>query len=127
MRRAVLLRVGVGVLLLQGVALLGAAAFLAVRTTGHDVDNRAGAIGGALLTLLGAAAFAGLGFALRLPPRRAAVTPALILEALCLPVAVGLFQGGKPEYGAPVLALALVGLVAVAVGAASVPAAVEQE
>ena len=121
MRRAGVLRVAVAVLLLQGLGLVGAAVFLVVRARGDDTDSLGGALVGALIALLGAAAFAGLGLALRPPPRRAAVTPALLLEALCLPVAYGLFQGGQPAYGAPLLALAVTGLVCVVLGAGATP------
>jgi len=101
----------VGVLALQGVALLGIAGFLAVRATGHGVTTTAGAVVAALLALLGGLAFAALARSLRPPAADWAAPPAIVLELLCLPVATGLVQSGRPELGLPLGAAALIALV----------------
>jgi hypothetical protein len=90
------------VLTAQGAALVGVAAYLTVRAFGHDAHNRGLAFLDVGATLAGAALLLGLARGLsRL--RLAARTPALVVEALCVPVGVGLFQGDQPAYGGVVL------------------------
>lgn len=100
----------VAILSAQGIALLGAAAFLTIRTGGNGARSRTSALIEAALALVAALAFGLLARAVRPPGRPAAVTPTLVLEVLCLPVATGLVQSGRPELGLP---LGLVALAAI--------------
>jgi hypothetical protein len=96
-----------GLLGLQAVALVGAAAivlFKAATQKSHDV---AGAVLLAAIALAGAVA---LGFCARalLRLRPAARTPVVVVELLALPVSYTLaFQADRVGYGAPILLSAL--------------------
>ncbi len=116
--RGRLVRVTVVVLALQALALLGIGVFLAVRSTGSDVTQRAGAILAAVLALAAAGAFAVLARALLPPAAGWAVTPTVVVELLCLPVGVGLVQSGRPELGVPVVLVALLAVAGVVAGGA---------
>ncbi len=94
--------------------LAGLGTFLVVRGFGAGTDDRGRAeLGGVLavaagvgLALLARALFAG---------RQWARSPVVVVQLLCLPVAVGLLQGhrygeGVPLVAVPILVLALIGL-----------------
>ena len=102
------LRAAVVVVGLQAVALLALAVLLAVKTVVDTPDSVGRALLGALLAACGAAVF-GLGARGLARLRPVARTPVVVLELLCLPVGYSLgFQAGLPQYGGPILVLALV-------------------
>lgn len=101
------LRAAVLIILLEALALVGAAAVLIVKTVGGQPKDVWRALLGAALALAGAAA---LGFAARalLRLRPAARSPVVVLQLLALPVAYSLwFQAGLIGYGAPIMLAAL--------------------
>lgn len=107
--RVGLVRAAVAVLVLQGVAVLAAGAYLGVRSTGDDATtSRLGVIVEALLVAGSGVALLALARAVAPPTRAGAITPAVVVELLALPVAVGLVQGGRAEIGVPLAVLALV-------------------
>jgi len=111
------LRAAAAVLVAQGLVVAGLGAYLLVRALGRDVTHPGRAAGGAVIVLLAGALF--LALAVLLGRRRAAVparTPAVVLELLLLPLAVGMAQGGRPGLAAAVGGVALVALVALLVG-----------
>jgi hypothetical protein len=113
-------RVAAGIVAGQGVAVLAAAAFLTVRGLGRDAADRTGAELGALLVgLAGAALVVAARGVWR--HRRWARSPVVVLELLCLPVAWGLLQSGRPELGLPVGGLAVLALALLAVSGAGQP------
>lgn len=71
----------------------------------------------AVFALLGALVFAVLARGAR--PSRPAPgirTPAMLLEIIFIPVAIGLFQSGRPELGGPLLVSALVAIAGLGYG-----------
>lgn len=101
------LRVAVGLLGLEALALIGLAAFLVVDTVSGASHSIAGALFGALLVLL-VAAFLALGARGLLRLRPAARTPVVVLQILALPVSYSLgFQAGRIAIGGPILIVAL--------------------
>ena len=102
------LRAAVGVVLLEALALLGAAGVLVAKTlTGHPHDVlgalllAALCVGGVLLLALAARGVVHL--------RPSARTPIVVMQILALPVSYSLtFQAHRVGYGAPILLAALV-------------------
>jgi hypothetical protein len=105
------------VLALDSLGLIGAGIFLLVRSTGHDATNHQAAVTQGVFALFGALIFAVLAIGLA-PPRVSllARTPSFILEAILVPVSIGLFQSGRPAIGSPMLASALIAIGGLAVG-----------
>jgi hypothetical protein len=100
-------RAAAGLIVLEALALFAAAVLLVVKAVSERPASLAGALVGALLTLLAAAVLALAARAL-LRLRPAARTPVVVLQLLALPVAYSLaFQAGLVEYGGPVLVVAL--------------------
>jgi drug/metabolite transporter (DMT)-like permease len=101
------LRVAVVLILLESVALVGAAGVLVVKTIGGRPGDALRALIGAALALVGAAALAfGARALLRLRP--AARSPIVVLQLLALPVSYSLwFQAGRAGYGAPIMVVAI--------------------
>lgn len=97
-----------GLAVAQGTALLGAGAYLAVRTTGPDVTSPGVALFAAALTMLAGVVVAGCAWQLR-RGRRWPQTPLALFELLGALEAVNLVQGGR------LWLAALVGLPAVLV------------
>jgi hypothetical protein len=96
-----------GVLVLQALALVAAAAIVLVKAATQKSTTFPGALLLAVIALAGAAALVlcarGL---LRLRP--AARTPAVVIELLALPVSYSLaIQAGRVAYGAPIMLSAL--------------------
>lgn len=114
-----LLQAGVTVIRLQGAGLFAAAIYLLVRSFTSPVHSAGIAALDVVSALLGGLAFvaAARGFA-RLS--RAVRVPGYILEFLCLPIGVGLFQGHQPAWGVVVLGSALAAVVLVARGSPTV-------
>jgi hypothetical protein len=101
------LRAAVVLVLLESLALVGAAAVLVVKTIGGKPDDIWRALLGAALTLAAAVALA---FAARavLRLRPAARSPIVVLQLLALPVSYSLwFQAGRADYGAPIMLAAV--------------------
>jgi hypothetical protein len=93
--------------LLESLALLGAAGVLIAKTVGGHPGDLGRALFAAALAVLGAVllAFGARGL-LRLRP--AARTPVVVLQLLAIPVAYSLaFQADRPGYGGPILLAAL--------------------
>jgi hypothetical protein len=101
------LLVGAGIVLVQAVALLGAALVLIVKTlTGHP-DSVGRALLGAAMALLGAVVLVACARGLQ-RHRPASRTPIVVIELLALPVGYSLgFQAGLIGYGGPMLVSAL--------------------
>ncbi len=91
----------------QGLALVAIAIFLIVDTIVGRPHSLFGGLGGAALALIGAAVLITLARPLsRL--RRWARSPIVVLQVLWLPVGFSLaFQAGRPQYGVPILVLAI--------------------
>lgn len=100
-------RAAVAILLLEALALLGAAGFLAVDTAVGNPHNVGRALLGAAFALLGALVLAACARGLyRLRP--AARSPVVVLQLLALPVGYSLgIQAGRIAYGGPILIAAL--------------------
>ncbi len=93
--------------LLEAVALLGAAGVLIAKTIGGHPADLGRALFAAALAVLAAAllAFGARGL-VRLRP--AARTPIVVLQLLAIPVSYSLaFQADRPGYGGPILLVAL--------------------
>jgi hypothetical protein len=101
-----LLRLGTAVMTAQGVGLFAAALYLLVRAFTSPVHSAGIAALDVVCALVGGLAFAGVARGLR-RLSAAARTPGYILEFLCLPIGVGLFQGHQPAWGVLVLGSAL--------------------
>jgi hypothetical protein len=101
------LRVAVVLILIEGLALFGAAVFLVYATIVGRPSEAARALTGALIALIGAAVLAFGARALwHLHP--AARSPVVVLQLLALPVAYSLgFQAGRIWYGGPIMLIAL--------------------
>ncbi|WP_322778544.1 hypothetical protein [Frankia sp. Cas4] len=98
----------------EGLLLGGLGVFLIVRGFGADTDDRGRAELGGLFAVVAAVGLCLLGRAL-LARRWWARSPVVVVQLLCLPVAVSLLQGGRYGEGIPLLAvpvaiLTLVGL-----------------
>lgn len=95
---------------LEALGLAAVAVFYLVELAVADTGDVVRAL---VTVLLALAAAAGLALVARglLRGRRWARSPALVTNLLVLPVAVGLFQGGRWYVGAPLLLLALAVLV----------------
>jgi hypothetical protein len=91
----------------QGVGLVAVAALLIVDTAVGTPHSLFGGLGGAALALIAAGVLIVVARHLaRL--RRWARSPIVVLQVLWLPVGFSLaFQAGRPEYGVPILALAI--------------------
>ena len=99
--------VACGIIALQVLALLAAAAVVLVKASTQKSQSLAGAVLLAGIALAGAAALTYCARAL-LRLRPSARTPVLVIEALALPVAYSLaFQAGRVGYGGPILIGAL--------------------
>ncbi len=93
--------------LIEAVALLGAAGVLIAKSIGGKPDDLGRALFAAALAVLGAVllAFGARGL-MRLRP--AARTPIVVLQLLAIPVSYSLaFQADRPGYGGPILLVAL--------------------
>jgi hypothetical protein len=101
-----LLQFGVTVMRLQGAGLFAAAVYLLVRSLTSTVHSTGIAALDVLSALVGGLAFVGAARGMARMSRAARV-PAYILEFLCLPIGVGLFQGHQPAWGVVVLGSAL--------------------
>ncbi len=100
-------RVAAGVVGVQAVALLAAAAVLVVKTIVAHPDSVARALLGAAMALLAMIVLLTCARGL-LALRWAARTPIVVLELLALPVGYSVgFQAGLMAYGAPILISAL--------------------
>jgi hypothetical protein len=101
------LRAAVVLILLESLALVGAAGVLVVKTVAGRPGDAVRALLGAAFALLGAAALAfGARALMRL--RSAARSPIVVLQLLALPVAYSLwFQAGRVGYGAPIMVVAI--------------------
>lgn len=97
----------VAVTALEAVLLIVLALALIVATILSEPTSLFGSLGGAVLALVAAAGlFVLLPHLLRC--RRFARSPVVVLQLLWLPVGYSLaFQAGRPQYGIPVLVLAL--------------------
>jgi hypothetical protein len=101
------LRVAVALVLLEALALVGAAAVLIVKTIGGTPNDLWRALLGAALALCGAAVLA-FGARSLARCRPAARSPIVVLQLLALPVSYSLwFQAGRTAYGAPIMVVAL--------------------
>ncbi len=101
------LRAASAVVVVQGLALFGAAAVLVVKTIAGHPDDVLRALLGAAMALLGAVILVSCARGL-LAQRPAARTPVVVLELLALPVSYSLgFQAGLPAYGVPIMFSAL--------------------
>jgi hypothetical protein len=117
--RPVTLLAAAGLVALQALVVLGLGCYLAVSgITGHPSSVATAEIAGALIIVTGAGlllvawGIAGV--------RRWSRSPAALTQALSLPVAWGLVQGGRPEIGLPVGGVALLALVLLFLPASSV-------
>ena len=114
------LMAGVGLLAAEGLALLVSGLWLAARSLGNDVSDRAGGETGAIVAIL-----AGVGILLLaravLGRKRWTRSPVIVLQILFLPVGVGLLQSGRPEYGVPVILLPLAILITLGMARALSP------
>lgn len=99
-------RVAAVVVLLQAAGLFVAAVALVIEITGGGYDEAGRAWSDAAFALFGALALvvAARGLSYLRPAVR---TPLLVLEVLALPVGYSMIQGGRWEYGAPVVVGAL--------------------
>jgi hypothetical protein len=95
---------------LQGLVLVGLGIFLAVRGFGSDTASIGRAELAAGLAVVAGVLFGALARGL-LVGQTWVRTPTLLLEALCLPVAWGLFQAHKYWFGVPVGAVPALTLV----------------
>jgi hypothetical protein len=101
------LRVAVALILLESVALVGAAAVLVIKSVGGKPNDIWRALLGAALALAGAAVLA-LGARALGRLRPAARSPIVVLQLLALPVSYSLwFQAGVAAYGAPIMLVAM--------------------
>jgi hypothetical protein len=106
---------------LEGLVLVGLGVLLIVKTATSHPQSVFGALSGALLALVAAAALIFLA-ARVVQERRWARTPIVVLQILWLPVGFSLaFQAGRPEYGAPLLVAAIGTLALFATPAARAP------
>ena len=103
-----------GVSLAQALALLAFGVFYVVETVHGEAGDRTRAVMSVLLMVLFAGALAVLA---RLLWRRPAAvrTPAIVWNALLVPVAWGLFQSGQGAVGAAVLVTSLAAIAAAVV------------
>lgn len=101
-------RVAAAIVVVEAVALLGAAGVLVAKTiTGHP-DSVGRALFGAGLAAAGAAVLAVCARGL-LHLRPSSRTPVVLMQLLALPVSYSLaFQAGRVGYGGPILVAALV-------------------
>ncbi len=101
------LRIAAAIIALEALALVGAAVVLVVKTVTGSPQHVWGALLGAALALIGAAALAAAARAL-LFLRPAARSPIVVLQLLAVPVSYSLwFQAGLIAYGAPIMVAAL--------------------
>lgn len=103
------LRLVVGLTALQALALAVLAGFLVVGLGVAEFDDLTRVLVTIALVLAAACGLAATARAL-LGRRRGARAPALLADAVMLPVAGGLITGGRPSWGVPVLLLASAGL-----------------
>ena len=104
------LRVAGIVVAVEGFAMFGVALYEAVRGVTGRPSNLGLAEGAAALALVAALVLVLLGRGLS-GARRWARSPTTLLQLLAVPVAIGMLQGGVPEYGVPVIVVAIVVLV----------------
>jgi hypothetical protein len=97
--------------------MIGIGALLLVRGLGADVDDVWRAELGAALALALGGGVVLLARAL-LTSRRHIQSPIVVTQLLCMPVAVGLLQGGLYGYGAPLLAVPVAILILLGVSGA---------
>jgi hypothetical protein len=92
----------VALVVTEGLVMIGLGGLQFVRGFGGDIDDRWRAeLGAAMAFVFGAAACL---LARALVFRRQwARSPTVLMQLLCLPVAVGLVQGGMYGYGVPLL------------------------
>ena len=92
--------------LLQALGLAGVAVFYVVELFVADAADRAGAVAAGIIALI-----CGVGLLLvargLAGARRWARSPALVIQLLAVPVAVGLLQGGRWYVGLPLLLWAI--------------------
>jgi hypothetical protein len=101
--------IGAGVLAIEVVALLGFCGYYLVRLLGHDVANPTRVIMSVVLLLV-VAVLLGLLAKGVAAGRGWARTPTVVWQALLTPVSIGMFQSGRADLGALVLALSLTGI-----------------
>ncbi len=87
---------------LQGLGLVGLAVFLVVESVTATSSDLGGALVSALLALLAGAALLLVGRGLSRRGRWAR-SPALVVNLILVPVAIGLLQGGRWYLGVPLL------------------------
>lgn len=114
------LRAGVALLAVEGLALLASGLWLAVRSLGDDVSDRAGGETGAIVAILVGVGVLFLARAV-LARRRWPRSPVIVLQVLFLPVGVGLLQSGRPGYGVPVILIPLATLIVLGMARALSP------
>ncbi|WP_322762494.1 hypothetical protein [Frankia sp. Cr2] len=90
----------------EGLVIGGLGVFLIVRGFGADTDDRGRAELGGLFAIVAAVGLGLLGRAL-LAGRSWARSPVVVVQLLCLPVAVSLLQGGRYGEGIPLVAVAV--------------------
>lgn len=101
--------VAAGVLAAHVLTLLAFGAYYLVRLARHDVANVGGVVESVGLLLVVAVLLALLARAM-LVGRSWARTPTVVWLLLLVPVAVGMFQSGRPDLGAVVLLLSVAGI-----------------
>jgi hypothetical protein len=104
------LRAAAALVAVEGLTMIGLGALLLVRGFGADVDDVWRAELGAALALASGGGVVLLARAL-LTGRRRVQSPVVVTQLLCLPVAVGLVQGGLYGYGVPLLAVPIAVLI----------------
>jgi hypothetical protein len=104
------IRVAVALVATEGLVMIGLGGLQFVRGFGGDIDDRWRAeLGAAMALVFGAAAcLLARGLVFR---RRWARSPTVLVQLLCLPLAVGLLQGGMYGYGVPLLVVPVAVLV----------------
>jgi hypothetical protein len=114
------LLVGVGLLAVEGIALLASGLWLGVRSLSDDVSNRAGGETGAIVAILVGVGILFLARAM-LARKRWARSPVIVLQILFLPVGWGLLQSGRTGYGVPMIVIPLATLIVLGVARALTP------
>jgi hypothetical protein len=106
---------------LQGVGLIAAGAFLIVRALQHDATHRASTeVLGALSVVVGVVIIA---TARLVRARRHRVrSPLLVLEIICIPIAITTIQGGRWYVGVPLAVVAVAVIVLMGMAGLLVPA-----
>ena len=111
---------GVGLLAVEGIALVVAGLWLGVRSLSNDVSDRAGGETGAVVAILVGVGTLFLARAM-LARKRWARSPVIVLQILFLPVGWGLMQSGRPAFGVPVIVIPLATLVVLGIARALTP------